>query len=52
MRDCSVRSKSVVVEVAVAQAEEDCSVELGVSADEVLLVGLVGGAVLVVPELV
>ena len=41
-----------LAEVALAQAEQDRSVELGVAAHEVLLVWLVGIAVLVVPELV
>ena len=39
-------------EVALAQPEQDRAVELRVAADEVLLVGLVRIAVLVVPELV
>jgi hypothetical protein len=40
-----------LAEVPLAQAEQDRTVELRVAADEVLLVGLEGAAVLVVPEL-
>ena len=40
-----------LLEVALAQAEEDRAVELGVAAHEVLRVGLEGRAVLVVPGL-
>jgi hypothetical protein len=41
-----------LAEIPLTQAEEDGSVELGVAADEVLLVGFEGLAVLVVPKLV
>src|SRR5499427_8858819 len=40
-----------LAEIPLAHAEEDRSVEFCVPADEVLLVGLEGAAVLVVPEL-
>src|SRR5215467_15311068 len=40
-----------LAEILLAHAEEDRSVELCVPADEVLLVGLEGAAVLVIPEL-
>ena len=49
------REAAVVVnlaEVPLTQAEQDRSVELGVAADEVLLVGLEGLAILVVPDLI
>ena len=41
-----------LVEVPLAQPEQDRAVELGVAADEVLLVGLVRRPVLVEPQLV
>src|SRR5262249_21092457 len=41
-----------LVKVAFAQAKQNRAVELGVAADEVLLVGLVRSAVLVEPQLV
>src|SRR5689334_16458693 len=49
-RDAAVMSH--FSEVALAQPEQDRAVELGVPADEVLLMGLVRIPVLVVPELV
>jgi len=41
-----------LAEIPRTQAEEDGSVELRVATDEVLLVGLEGLAVLVIPDLV